>query len=85
MNSGEVWLTSFQFPLIGHEEIYSLIISLASILDNYIGYVVSHSLIKGHLGVENSHFRHESKYLSIRGTRGQCGYRGINGISLACR
>ena len=50
MNSGEVWLTSFQFPLIGPEEIYSLIISLASILDNYIWYVVSHSLIKGHLG-----------------------------------
>ena len=35
---------------------YSLIISLAPLLDNYIGHVVSHSLIKGHLGVENSHF-----------------------------
>ena len=38
-------------------KIYRLIISLAHLLNNYIGYMVSHSLIKGHLGVENSHFR----------------------------
>ena len=34
-----------------------LIVSLAPLLDNHIGYVVSNSQIKGHLGVENSQFR----------------------------
>ena len=52
MNSCDVWLTKYPFPLIGPLEIYSLIISFAPLLDNYIGYEVSHSLIKGHLGVE---------------------------------
>ena len=62
MNSDEVWLTLVQFPLIGPLNIISLIISLAPLLDNYIGYVVSHSLIKGDLGVKNRHFRrHNNK------------------------
>ena len=35
-------------------KIYSLFISLSPLLDNYIGYVVSHSPIKGDLGLEKS-------------------------------
>ena len=61
MNFGGVWLTSFPLLLIGPLEIYSLTISLAPLLDNYIGYVVSHSLIKGHLVVENRHVRQSNK------------------------
>ena len=40
--------------MIGPLETLSLIISLAPLLENYIGYFVSHSLIKGDLGVEKS-------------------------------
>ena len=51
INTNEVRLTKFQFPLIGPLDILSFHISYTHLLDNYTWKVVSHSLIRGHLGV----------------------------------